>query len=737
MPVAARENLLVARLGFSRNGRKRGRSGRAGAAVAGSESRRVNLEEHVTAFLDPALRAIEAKLDEGIPLSLEDGLTLFKTPDLHGLGRLATNEKRKKSGQRVFYVHNRYMNTTNVCYAGCKFCSFAVGERSEHKVRMTKEQILAKAVETGVNFNQIHIVGGHDPKQLSLDFWVPLIQEFKQRLPHAQLSFFTAAEIEYMAQRHRLSREETVKTLAQAGLDNVNGGGAEVFSQRFREIVCPGKIDAAGWLEVHEHLHRHGVSSNATMLYGTIETLAERVEHLIALRESQQRSPGYNAFIPLAFHPDGNELDYCGWTTGVQDLRMFAVARLMLNNFDHIKAYWMIQGLKVCQLALHFGADDMDGTHGESDEERIYHSAGTQSGQYVDAKVFRTLIEEAGYEPVRRNSTYDEFPIGWEPPKEYAVDTKGRRIESEPAPQWWGNGTYPVGKALEAARAALAQKPRALRSGRISYTNDLPVYTAFDRGDVVYPGRLESAVPADLNRKLLAGELELSPVSSFFYAQHHEELVLLPDICIGARTQVLSVVLLSDVPPALLSGRAVHVTTESASGRALLELLLRRRYGVEPVFVEHGDPLSAFLNAEGPALVIGDRAIDAREQARASDVYDLGTLWNEWTGEEMVYAVWAASRAAVESRRNDVAACVDALRKSLAWGLTHKDDVIAAAERQKPRGPGFYQVYYDTLVFNFDERAQRGLARFYDELGAAGMLDAVPFVKPEDLRVTR
>jgi aminodeoxyfutalosine synthase len=151
------------------------------------------------------------------------------------------------------------------------------------------------------------------------------------------------------------------------------------------------------------------------MLYGHIESIEDRVDHLIRLRESQERSPGYNAFIPLAFHPDGNELSYCGWTTGLDDIRTFAVARLMLQNFDHIKAYWMIQGLKVCQVALHFGADDMDGTHGSTDEEMIYHSAGTSSGQYVDDREFRRLIEEAGYIPVRRNSTYDEFSWDWTP----------------------------------------------------------------------------------------------------------------------------------------------------------------------------------------------------------------------------------------------------------------------------------------------------------------------------------
>jgi aminodeoxyfutalosine synthase len=364
---------------------------------------------------DSALLPIEHKIDEGIPLSREDGLTLFRTPDLHTLGRFAKTVKERKSGKNVYYVLNRYINSTNVCYANCRFCSFAKPEKDAEAVRMSADEVVAKALETGSNFNQIHIVGGHDPRQLSLDYWLPVMRRFKQILPHAQLSFFTSAEIDYMARRHRLAYAQILEKLRDAGLDNINGGGAEIFAPRFRALVCPNKVDAAHWLEVHETAHRLGIASNATMLYGTIETLEERVEHLIALRESQQRSPGFNAFIPLAFHPDGNELSHLGWTGGLDDIRMFAVSRLMLNNFDHIKAYWMIQGLKVCQLALEFGADDMDGTHGSTDEERIYHSAGTQSGQYVDDREFRRLIEEAGYVAVRRNSTYETFPYDWKP----------------------------------------------------------------------------------------------------------------------------------------------------------------------------------------------------------------------------------------------------------------------------------------------------------------------------------
>ena len=372
---------------------------------------------------DPALLPIEHKVEEGIPLSIEDGLTLFRTGDLHTLGRLAREAKLRKSGRKVFYILNRYINSTNVCYAGCRFCSFAADEFKERDraIRMSADEVMAKALETGTNFNQIHIVGGHDPRQLSLDYWLPLMRRFKERLPHVQLSLFTAAEIDYMARRHRTTYPPLLAQLREAGLDNINGGGAEVFAERVRKQICPNKVTAEQWLEIHEEAHRQGIASNATLLYGTIETLEERLDHLVRLRESQDRSPGYNAFIPLAFHPDGNELSYCGWTTGLDDIRMFAVARLMLYNFDHIKAYWMIQGLKVCQVALDFGADDMDGTHGSTDEERIYHSAGTHSGQYVDDREFRRLIEEAGYEPVRRNSTYDEFAFDWKPDAEVVL----------------------------------------------------------------------------------------------------------------------------------------------------------------------------------------------------------------------------------------------------------------------------------------------------------------------------
>ena len=379
----------------------------------------------------------------------------------------------RKSGRDVFYVLNRYINSTNICYANCKFCSFAADEKKEPEraVRMSADEVFAKALETGTNFNQIHIVGGHDPRQLSLDYWLPLMRRFRARLPHVQLSLFTAAEIDYLARRHRLSYEEILVRAARRRprqhQRRRRRGLQRTFSQaRLPEQGRRGALarDPRGGASRRDRVERDDAVRDDRDARGTGRT----PDHAARIAA---RSPGYNAFIPLAFHPDGNELSDYGWTSGLDDIRMFATARLMLDNFDHIKAYWMIQGLKVCQLALQYGADDMDGTHGSTDEERIYHSAGTHSGQHVDDREFRRLIEEAGFTPVRRNSTYDRFAFDWAP-----IEPDSRRAEPQPA-----------GSSV-------------LRAGRINYTNDLPIYCAFDEGAVAFPGALVADVPAAAER---------------------------------------------------------------------------------------------------------------------------------------------------------------------------------------------------------------------------------------------
>ena len=273
-----------------------------------------------------------------------------------------------------------------------------------------------------------------------------------------------------------------------------------------------------------------------------------------------------------------------------------------------------------------------------------------------------------------------------------------------------------------------------LRCGRIAYTNDLPIYVAFDAGAIAYPGSLHADVPARLNAMLLAGELDLSPISAFEWAKHAGKLVLLPDLCIGARDDVVSVVLVSATPPALLDGAMVYVTGESASGRNLLRVILERRYSVRPNYAVEAHPLERARDGE-PTLLIGDSAIDAIETVPAGNVYDLGRLWHEWTGEQTVFAVWAATRAAYERDPEGIRACLHALTDACTWSRSHMDVVVAAAQRAIARPPGFYETYYGKLNFTFHSAAQNGLAAFCRELHAIGAIDAVPSPLPEVIGV--
>ncbi len=273
-----------------------------------------------------------------------------------------------------------------------------------------------------------------------------------------------------------------------------------------------------------------------------------------------------------------------------------------------------------------------------------------------------------------------------------------------------------------------------LRCGRIIYTNDLPIYAAFDFGAIDYPGSLHADVPAKLNAMLMNGELDLSPISAFAWAKNADDLVLLPDLCIGARDEVVSVVLFSETAPALLDGVEIAVTAESASGRNLLRVILERRYGVQPKYVETSSPLESAI-AGKPTLLIGDSAINALERFPRKDVYDLGTLWHEWTGQQTVFAVWAARREAFERNPDAVRECMHALTDAYTWSRAHMNRVIAEAQTQHPRVAGFYETYYGKLNFTFHSAAQSGLAAYCRELHAIGAIPAVPSSLPEVIGV--
>ena len=275
-----------------------------------------------------------------------------------------------------------------------------------------------------------------------------------------------------------------------------------------------------------------------------------------------------------------------------------------------------------------------------------------------------------------------------------------------------------------------------LRSGRIVYTNDLPIYTAFDEGAVHFPGALVADVPANLNAMLLAGKLDLSPISAVAYAEHPQSFALMPELCIGSRRDVWSVVCVSRAPLSELGGATIAVTRESASGRALLRVLLERRYGVQANFVVSDDPFGEAA-AGRPALLIGDRAIDAQQTFTPAHVHDLGTEWNAWTGCDMVYAVWAVRRDVLASDPEEVQRALDALCASRRWGEAHLDRVLAAAQNVHLRPAGFYASYFATLNFAFDAEARAGLRRFFEELHVLGAIASVPSVEPETFVVHR
>jgi chorismate dehydratase len=273
-----------------------------------------------------------------------------------------------------------------------------------------------------------------------------------------------------------------------------------------------------------------------------------------------------------------------------------------------------------------------------------------------------------------------------------------------------------------------------LRCGRIKYTNDLPIYAAFDAGAIAYPGTLHADVPARLNGMLLGGELDVSPVSAFAWAAHADELVLLPDLCIGARDEVVSVVLVAPVAPPALGDATVYVTAESASGRNLLRVLLERRYGLHPSYEAVDDPLER-AGAGEPALLIGDAAIDARERFAPERCYDLGKLWHEWTGHQTVFAVWAARRDAYARDPEAIRSCMHALTDAYTWSRSHVQYVVDAAQRAIARPAGFYESYYGKLNFTFHSAAQSGLAAFCRELHAIGAIAAIPSSLPEAIGV--
>ncbi len=352
---------------------------------------------------DPRLHSILRKVEAGERLSFDDGVALYRTTDILGLGYMANIVRERLHGDTTYFNVNRHINPTDVCVASCRLCAFGKHKRDPKAYTMSLEEVWHRAGEGWSEaVTEFHIVGGLHP-ELTLDWFCEMLRGLKERFPTVHLKAFTMVEISYFAKRAKISVRETLTRLRDAGMDSLPGGGAEIFDERVRRIICDHKIDGNEWLDTARAAHELGLKSNCTMLYGHIESDEDRVDHLSRLRALQDETHGFVTFIPLAFHPDNTALHHIPKTTGFLDIKNIAVARLMLDNIPHIKAYWVMMTPRIAQIALRFGADDIDGT---IVEERIYHDAGATTSQNLRRGDLLRLIRAAGREPVERDTLY-------------------------------------------------------------------------------------------------------------------------------------------------------------------------------------------------------------------------------------------------------------------------------------------------------------------------------------------
>jgi aminodeoxyfutalosine synthase len=354
------------------------------------------------------LSDVAEKLDAGVRLDLDDGVRLFDSPDLLALGWLANRERERRHAARTYYNYNIRIEATNVCVASCLFCAFArLKPGDADAYTMSLEEVWGKLRSRADQpLTEVHVVNGLHP-DLPFDYYTKMLRGLKRIRPSIHLKCFTAVEIAFFADLYGMTDEQVLRELMAAGLDSLPGGGAEIFAERVRRKICHDKADADRWLSIHRLAHRVGMRSNVTMLYGHIETAAERVDHMIRARDLQDETGGFQAFIPLAFHPDNNQMRKLPAPSAADTLRVHAVARLVIDNIPHVKAFWIATGVDVAQTSLWFGVDDLDGT---VQEEKIYHMAGARTPEAMTTGEIRRLIRAAGREPIERDTLYNVIP---------------------------------------------------------------------------------------------------------------------------------------------------------------------------------------------------------------------------------------------------------------------------------------------------------------------------------------
>ena len=605
-------------------------------------------------FRDTALIPVWEKVLRAERLTLEDGLTMYRSHDLVGMGRMAHAVQQNRSGDAVYFVLNQKIEHTNVCVLSCKFCDFAVRKGEAGAYEMTAQDILGRLTP---EIKEVHITGGM-PADWPWERYLDIVESIHRHLPDADVKAFTAVEIDFFHKKFRMSIEEVLRRLKAAGLRTMPGGGAEIFSERVRKQLFPQKIGARTWLDVHKTAHRLGIPTNGTMLYGHIETLEERLMHMIKLREAQDETGGFLTFIPLAFQPgDTGIKPKHRFTSAIDDLKTIAISRLMLDNVPHIKAYWVMLTEEVASVALNFGADDMDGTVGG---EKIAHDAGALSPMALKKDQIIRIIRDAGKIPVERDVYYNPLRV---------------------------HADHVIGK--------------------IPYLNSVPFYARFSHSDyAVLP-----VIPHWMGRLSEQGEIDAGPFSlmDFIAQEHHLELM---GYCIASRDQVKSVMLFSKEGWGDLDGKRIGITDGTSTSVQLLKVLLHKKYNVRARFERlHGgvNDLSGF----DAVLLIGDEALQRNKHGLPGFdlVYDLAREWYEWQKLPFVFAVWAVKRSLPAGTKAS-------LTRSLAAALEAAEEDFVAVGGSHGRHIGLSDAETRDFLAGFNyrlgEREKEAVDRFVE-----------------------
>jgi len=505
--------------------------------------------------------------------------------------------QKSRSGDAVYFVLNQKIEPTNVCVLSCKFCNFAVRQGDANAYEMTIEEMLSKLTS---EIHEVHMTGGLHP-DWEWNYYLQMMREIHTHFPNLDIKAFTAVEIDFFHKKFKIPVEEVLRQLKEAGMRTMPGGGAEVFSERVRKELFHQKIGAQSWLEIHRAAHKLGIASNATILYGHIETIDERLEHFIRLRELQDETGGFLSFIPLAFQPgDTGIKPRDKFTSAIDDLKMIAVSRLMLDNFLHIKAYWVMLTEEVASVALNFGADDMDGTVGG---ERIAHDAGAISPSTMAKDQLIKIIRDAGKIPVERDIYYNPINLY----TDHVV-------------------------------------------GKIPYLNSVPFYENIERRQF----KILPVSPRRMGVLSQKGQLDAGLFSLIDFLQQQDRLEPL-DFCIATRDQVKSVLLFSNHGWQDLDGKTIGIIDDTATSVKLLQVLLEKRYGIHAVFKRMNSGVNDYTDYDA-VLLIGDEALRSRKYGLAGFeiVYDLATEWYEWKKLPFVFAIWAVQKTMIQDKKDEL-----------------------------------------------------------------------------------